>query len=482
MSSDVLLSVRNVGKRYQIYQTPHHRLWEMLSRGRRCYHRDFWALRDVSFDVRRGEALGVLGRNGAGKSTLLQILCGTVTPTEGSVSVTGRISALLELGSGFNPELTGRENIFVYSAILGLSRAQVEEQLDDILAFADIGQFADLPVKTYSSGMFVRLAFAVAIHVDPELLVVDEALAVGDMKFQQRCFRRIEEMRQSGMSILFVSHDLETIKRFCNRAIALHDGRAVMSGHPHDVTAWYISLMAADFDMAKVNFSQTEAAAPSQASTGGPVPGSDPTPAAAAPEALPKPPLTEPTGTALQRVNRHGDGTARIHRVWAPTSPTSDPVIAVLEKPVEFCLEVEFFKDYPAYIFGLLIKDRFGTELVALNSEQEGFKAPPARVGDRFVFSFRFITLLTPGEYSLSVTMAPDQYSMKWMDWVDYALAVRVVDERTDRLVFGMVLPPGRVLSAQALPKADASKADAPTAESGLGGAPADAHSRPALS
>lgn len=478
MSSDVLLSVRNVGKRYQIYQNPHHRLWEMLSRGRRSYHRDFWALRDVSFEVRRGEALGVLGRNGAGKSTLLQILCGTVTPTEGSVSVTGRISALLELGSGFNPELTGRENIFVYSAILGLSRAQVEERLDDILAFADIGQFADLPVKTYSSGMFVRLAFAVAIHVDPELLVVDEALAVGDMKFQQRCFRRIEEMRQSGMSILFVSHDLETIKRFCNRAIALHDGRAVMSGHPHDVTAWYIALMAADFDMAKVNFSQAKAAAPGQASTGGPVPGSDSTPAAEAPEA----PLPEPAATALQRMNRHGDGTARIHRVWAPTSPTSDPVIAVLEKPVEFCLEVEFFKDYPAYIFGLLIKDRFGTELVALNSEQEGFKAPPARAGDRFVFSFRFITLLTPGEYSLSVTMAPDQYSMKWMDWVDYALAVRVVDERTDRLVFGMVLPPGRVLSAQALPKADASKADAPTAESGLGGAPADAHSRPALS
>ncbi|CAO3460158.1 Teichoic acid export ATP-binding protein TagH (EC 3.6.3.40) [Azospirillum argentinense] len=469
MSSDILLSVRNVGKRYQIYQNPHHRLWEMLSRGHRSYHRDFWALRDVSFDVHRGETLGILGRNGAGKSTLLQILCGTVTPTEGSVSVTGRISALLELGSGFNPELTGRENIFVYSAILGLSRAQVQERLDDILAFADIGQFADLPVKTYSSGMFVRLAFAVAIHVDPELLVVDEALAVGDLKFQQRCFRRIEDMRQSGMSILFVSHDLETIKRFCNRAIALHDGRAVMSGHPHDVTAWYIALMAADFDVAKLNFSQggdaVEAEAPTGIEAAAPTSGSAPEPVLEAP--------SEATVSTLQRMNRHGDGTARIHRVWASTSPTSDPVIAVLEKPVEFCLEVEFFEDYPTYIFGLLIKDRFGTELIALNSEQEGFKVPPARAGDRFVFSFRFITTLTPGEYSLSVTMAYDQYSMKWMDWVDYALSVRVVDERTDRLVFGMVLPPERVLSARALPRADAAL---------LQGAAADARPRSATS
>jgi lipopolysaccharide transport system ATP-binding protein len=197
-NNELLISARSVGKSYHIYVKPQDRLKQALWRGRRQYYREFWALRDVSFDVHRGEAVGIIGRNGCGKSTLLQIIAGTLTPTEGEVRVSGRVAALLELGSGFNPDFTGRENVYMNGAILGVSRSEMEKRFDDIAAFADIGEFLDQPVKTYSSGMFARLAFGVAINVDPDILIVDEILAVGDAIFQAKCFRRIDRLRQQG--------------------------------------------------------------------------------------------------------------------------------------------------------------------------------------------------------------------------------------------------------------------------------------------
>lgn len=224
MSSEFAIAIRDLSKVYQIYERPQDRLKQMLWRGRRRFHDEFWALRDINFDVKKGETVGIVGRNGSGKSTLLQVICGTVTPTTGSVERNGRLSALLELGSGFNPEFTGRENVFLNGAIIGLSRSEMETRFDKIAAFADIGNFIDSPVKHYSSGMFARLAFSVAIHVDPEILIVDEILAVGDAAFQRKCLNKFYEIREAGCSILFVSHDQYQVKSICQRAIYLENG------------------------------------------------------------------------------------------------------------------------------------------------------------------------------------------------------------------------------------------------------------------
>jgi lipopolysaccharide transport system ATP-binding protein len=239
MSSETVLSVQGVSKAYNIYEKPQDRLKQMLFRGRRKYYNDFWALRDVNFEVERGETVGIIGRNGSGKSTLLQIVSGTVTPTTGTVQVRGRISPLLELGSGFNGEFTGRENVFLNAAVLGLSREQTVQRFDEIAAFADIGDFMESPVKHYSSGMFARLAFAVAVHVDPEILIVDEILAVGDAAFQRRCMQKFYEIRDGGCTILFVSHDRYQVNTICQRALYLEQGRQVMFGPARRVVDRY---------------------------------------------------------------------------------------------------------------------------------------------------------------------------------------------------------------------------------------------------
>lgn len=245
MSSDVIVEVRGLTKVFPIYDKPHYRLMQMLFDGGRRWYREFTALSDINLVVRRGETVGIVGRNGSGKSTLLQIICGTLAPTEGEVRVRGRVAALLELGAGFNPEFTGRENVYLNGAVLGLSRAEVERKLDDILAFAEIGDFIDRPVKTYSSGMYVRLAFAVAIHVEPDLLVVDEALSVGDEAFQRKCFARIERLRESGCTVLFVSHAATTVVELCDRAILLDHGDLLADGMPKAVISRYQRMLYA---------------------------------------------------------------------------------------------------------------------------------------------------------------------------------------------------------------------------------------------
>lgn len=239
MSSNISISVSNLSKCYQIYDTPRDRLLQMLVRNRRQYFRRFWAVRDVTFDVAGGETVGIIGRNGSGKSTLLQLICGTTNPTSGSIITNGRIAALLELGSGFNPEFTGRENAYMNGAVLGLSASDIDERYDDILSFADIGEFISQPVKTYSSGMVVRLAFAIAISVNPQILVIDEALAVGDAAFQRKCMRRLQELSNSGVTLLFVSHDTESVRRLCSSAIYLHQGIVKFKGNAKDTCEEY---------------------------------------------------------------------------------------------------------------------------------------------------------------------------------------------------------------------------------------------------
>ena len=245
MSSEIAISVADISKYYQIYDAPSDRLKQMLMRGRRQYFREFQALKNISFEVQKGETVGVVGRNGSGKSTLLQIICGTLNPTSGTLYTRGRIAALLELGAGFNPDFTGRENVYMNAVILGLSKSEIEERFDDIAAFADIGEFIEQPIKNYSSGMIVRLAFAVAINVDPQILIVDEALSVGDELFQRKCFSRIQAIRDKGATILFVSHSGGTIIELCDRAILLDSGENLAEGTPKKIVARYQKLLYA---------------------------------------------------------------------------------------------------------------------------------------------------------------------------------------------------------------------------------------------
>jgi lipopolysaccharide transport system ATP-binding protein len=240
MNDSVSVSVHNLSKRYTLYEKPRDRLkHSLLRRFGKTYGHEFWALRDIHFEMKKGETLGVIGQNGSGKSTLLQIIAGTLAATTGEVKVNGRVAALLELGSGFNPEYTGLENIFMNGAILGISRKEMERRRDEIIGFADIGEFIDQPVKSYSSGMFVRLAFAVTTGLDAEVLLIDEALAVGDIFFRQKCYQRLEGLRKKGVSIILVSHAMGEVEQFCQRALLLNQGSPVLQGGASEVVKRY---------------------------------------------------------------------------------------------------------------------------------------------------------------------------------------------------------------------------------------------------
>ena len=242
MSSDFAIKVENLSKCYHIYDKPRDRLLQMLTRGRKQFYREFWALKDVSFEIKKGETVGIIGRNGSGKSTLLQMICGTLNYTSGAIQTNGRVAALLELGSGFNPEFTGRENVYLNASILGLSNKEIDERFNEIAAFADIGDFIEQPIKTYSSGMVVRLAFAVIAHVNADILVIDEALAVGDAFFTQKCMRFLRNFMKDG-TIMFVSHDTGAVANLCNRAVLLNEGKVIKIATPKEVCEHYLAVL-----------------------------------------------------------------------------------------------------------------------------------------------------------------------------------------------------------------------------------------------
>jgi lipopolysaccharide transport system ATP-binding protein len=250
-SNDIAISIKNLSKCYEVYATPRDRLKQFVlprlqrlmgGQQPRQYFSEFWALKDVSFEIRKGETVGIIGRNGSGKSTLLQLLCGTLTPTSGNITTNGKVAALLELGAGFNPEFTGRENVFLSASLYGLTNEQTAERFDQIVAFADIGQFIEQPVKTYSSGMFVRLAFAVITHVDADILVIDEALAVGDAYFVQKCMRYLRKFTQHG-TLFFVSHDTSAVVALCSKVLLLDSGKIDRVGTPKDISEYYLALL-----------------------------------------------------------------------------------------------------------------------------------------------------------------------------------------------------------------------------------------------
>lgn len=373
-----VLEALGLSKVYRLYARPLDRLKESLHLLRRSYHEDFYALRDVSLMVRPGETVGIIGRNGSGKSTLLKLLTGILTPTSGSVHVHGRIAALLELGAGFNPELTGRENVYFSGTIMGYTHAEMEARLPEIVAFAGIGVFLDQPVKTYSSGMFVRLAFAVAVNVDPDILIIDEALAVGDLSFQARCYKKFEDFRRRKKTILFVTHALDTVIRYCNRAVVLEAGRVAFDTDPKTAVDAYKQLLA---DTRELSDRPASAAA-----------------------SLPE----SSAVTVNQRdVNvdmlSYGDGRAEIVD-FALLGPDGDPSLTLAHgQPFAIVMKVRFKANIEDPIFAYTIKDIKGLEITGTNTHFKRLATGTRRPGELVTVTFRQTLNLQAGGYALSL-------------------------------------------------------------------------------
>lgn len=386
---DLVIDVRGLGKCYHIYERPSHRLLQGLARGRKRYFREFWALRGVDLQVGPGQTVGIVGRNGSGKSTLLQMLAGTLAPTEGSVRVQGRIAALLELGSGFNPDFTGRENVYLNAAILGLGRDELDARLDDILSFADIGEFIDQPIRSYSSGMVVRLAFAVQAQVQPQVLIVDEALAVGDARFQAKCFARLKQLKQDGVAILLVSHSTDQIVQHCDHALLLDGGQAVCAGRPRDVVNRYLDLL----------FGKD---------------GPQPSGGAQAVDPLPAAPFSGGDGgfEARPSYNPHeyrwGDGAAKIVDFELRSDTQLYPATLESGTKLRLTLRIAFERDVVRPILGFLVKTKEGVVVYASNTEYKplpDFTASGA-AGETIDVTLEFECRLADGDYFVSVGIA----------------------------------------------------------------------------
>ena len=369
MDKNLAIKVNNVTKTYKLYDKPIDRLKESLSR--RQYHRPFNALSGVSFEVEKGTTVGIIGTNGSGKSTMLKIITGVLSQSEGTVETEGNISALLELGAGFNMDYTGIENIYMNGTMMGFSRAQMDGKLDDILEFAEIGDFVYQPVKTYSSGMFVRLAFALAINVDPDILIVDEALSVGDVFFQAKCYKRMEEIRKNGTTILMVTHDMGSIIKYCDKVVVLNHGDKVAEGPAGEMVDLYKKILAGKY-------------------------GTDE-------EKEEDEPISSQITVNPNRTE-YGDGRARI--IDFGMFDEKGEATNLILKGEYFTIKekIRFHEEIAAPIFTYTIKDRKGTELTGTNTMYEAANVPPAKPGDVYEVEFRQKMTLQGGDYLLSMS------------------------------------------------------------------------------
>ncbi|WP_321491134.1 ABC transporter ATP-binding protein [uncultured Hyphomonas sp.] len=432
MSSEIAISAQGVGKKYNIFRKPEDRLKQMLSFGQRKYYAEYWALQNVSFEVKRGETIGILGRNGAGKSTLLQMICGILTPTTGSVQVNGRVAALLELGAGFNPEFTGRENVFLSATILGLDRSQVAERFEAIAEFAGIGDFMEQPVKLYSSGMYARLAFAVAAHVDADILVIDEILAVGDAAFTQKCMRFINKFKEHG-SILFVSHDTSSITNLCDRAIWIDKGEMRAEGSAKDIAFSYIASLYGD---GEGDGFQIGGARKADVTQGRKV--EDPRRELLDNSTMrneievfdfdPESPWFGNRGATIQNA-----------RLLSTDGHELPVVVGGDEIVLEVTAEAHVDLDRP--ILGFYIKDKLGQNLFGDNTFLTYASAPvPARAGALLTAHFRFqMPYLPAGDYSVNVAIANGTQSTHVQHhWMDDARFFRVAASHFTKGIVGI--------------------------------------------
>jgi ABC-type polysaccharide/polyol phosphate transport system ATPase subunit len=399
-----VIDFQGVSKSYPIYETPGQRLKELATFNRVSFHRDFWALRDISFSVKRGETFCVIGENGSGKSTLLQIIAGILQPSSGKAAVEGRVSALLELGSGFNPEFSGKENVYLNAAILGLTTAQIDARYAEIEAFAEIGDFINQPVKTYSSGMAVRLAFSVAIHVDPDILLVDEALAVGDIYFRQRCMRKVHELRQKGVTILFVSHAIGDVKAVGDRTMWLDNGTIRAIGETENVVSQYLAYMV-EKDSRFLEL--------------GPRAQEKPTAANVAPQVIESIPNID---------HRYGDGRAEI--VGIAVLDDNGRKLHLLEpgKPVVIRISARAKEAVMNPNIGFMMRNHLGVDFAGTNTLREGHQLAELWPGDTVTVDFH-LTLpeLYPASFSFSPAIADGNLAhYKMCDWIDNALTLQM--------------------------------------------------------
>ena len=387
------LRVEGVSKVYRIYDQPNDRLKEMLTRGYWKRHREFWALKDIGFEIEAGTTTGIIGPNGSGKSTLLQIMTGTLEPTHGNAWHEGRVAALLELGSGFNSEFTGIENIFMNAALMGLSHSETEYLLPEIERFAEIGPFIHQTVKTYSSGMYVRLAFAIAVSVEPDILIVDEALAVGDALFQHRCLRRIKELQEHGGTVLFVSHDAAAVRALCTRAILLNAGRVIADGNPLDVLNRYQKII---MEREEAYDEETRASTSS----------ADPVP-------------SDENLAPLSYTYRHGDGSAEI--VGAELTDAAHRRVGISEtgEPLTVRVIVRFHRDVDEPVVGFLIRNRHGIHAYGTNTKEQQIEFGSVKRGEGLEVNFAFNCWLGVDQYSISLAIhSHDGQAYDWLDGV----------------------------------------------------------------
>ncbi len=382
-----MVFAQHVSKLYPLYRRPSDRLLEILHLGRKL-RTDFWALRDVSFRVEKGEVLSLVGPNGSGKSTMLQIVAGILQPTSGRVLTEGRVAALLELGAGFNPEFSGRENVYLNGEIMGVSRQEIHRIFPRIEEFAGIGNFIDRPVKEYSTGMYIRLAFATAIHVEPEVLIVDEALAVGDAIFANRCIQKFEEMKARGVTVLFVSHDMGLVKRLSDRAIFMLNGKIVAEGSPSDVVNRYVGYVL-------------ERQQPDERG--------------------------QPAG-AESATFRHGDGTSRIESVDLLTAAGESRRTFAGGERIIIRISARFTQDTTAPVVGILIRNRLGMDVYGTNTRIEHAELGDVRAGEVLEIDFALDCHLTRQEYTL--TVATQHWDGSSQDWLDDALQFTVMEPK----------------------------------------------------
>jgi lipopolysaccharide transport system ATP-binding protein len=384
-----VIEVVGVSKCYETYRKPIHRLWQSLSgNANKKWCEEFWALNGIDLTVGKGETVGIVGRNGSGKSTLLQIIAGILQPTTGSISTQGRISALLELGAGFNPEFTGMENARLNASIMGLTREEFHQKLPDIVEFCGLGDFLHRPVKTYSSGMFVRLAFAVAINMNPDILIIDEALAVGDVRFQRKCFRRLDDLKASGVSILFVTHSTDSVIKYCDRAIMLDGGELKLTGSPKDVVQAYLEMMF-DSDMTvsapvvidpenySVDFDPSTDQCPRQA-------------------------------TYNNNEHRWGDGRAKICNYEVLCNGQHCSGLVHRGDEILIRMSVIYEQDVDDLIYGITVKTNDGNAVYGTNSRLIGSLPTYQRGGDLVSIEFRLTLNLLAGDYFISLGVAQD--------------------------------------------------------------------------
>ncbi|PNQ85050.1 ABC transporter ATP-binding protein [Paenibacillus polymyxa] len=422
MNNEISIRVRELTKVYRLYEDPKDRVKDALKIFKKSYFSEFYALKDISFTIFKGETIGIIGKNGSGKSTLLKILAGVLNPTSGYFEVNGKVAALLELGAGFNMEYTGLENIYLNGTLIGRTKIQTDEILADILEFADIGDFIHQPVKSYSSGMFARLAFAVAIHQSPDILIVDEALAVGDLRFQTKCYRKFEEMKKWGTTILFVGHDVSSIRRFCDRTLWIHNGQIIDFGDTGQITAKYMELMLSDESVNENVLDSKQKQSLTEELN----------------ESINKQPMI--SDLDKRTINRWGKHKGSIVDVTILNQSGEKVEILNYEEKyfisIIFDLNVEMHMEYLS--IAVSIKNKVGMDIIVFTTYETNLEF--YKNDSRAEVKFEFINYLTEGDYNLAVAVENrENVSPEYYDYIEGAYYFKCFSEKQ---LFGIIRPP----------------------------------------